>query len=343
MGSVMRAVEATPETTGVIVQSGRGIGTIEVHVKGQPVQVPAVEIDGRIVISGGRLLKVATIRHEELVEGDSIANPESFIAQLKKSKLKADVLTFTQRVPDSDAKYKYHVEWENAAAVPIIGYERWWKERTEYSIRKSVNRAKKLGVDTRVVEFNDDFVRSAMPIFSESPTRQGKAFWHYGKDFETVKSDLSSYVDRSVFIGSYVGDDLIGYMKITRVGTTGAITQILSMVSQFDKRPNNALIAKAVEWCESAGLSHFIYGSYVYYDPNSTLTEFKKRHGFESIPLPRYYVPLTLKGHLALRLGLHRNVQEIVPKTLYRTFLKLRKRWYSFKQKGQESQTNQGS
>jgi len=338
MGTAMEVVEAATETPVAAVQSGRGIESVEIHVKGQPVQVPATEIEGRVVIATGRLLKVATVRHEELVEGDTIANPESFIAQLKKSKLKADLLTFTQRVPETEAKYNFHVEWENAAAIPIIGYERWWKERTEYSIRKGVNRAKKLGVEVRVVSFDDDFVRSAMPIFSESPVRQGKAFWHYGKDFETVKADLATYVDRSVFIGAYLGKDLIGYMKITRVGPTGAITQILSMTSQFDKRPNNALIAKSVEWCESAGLSHFIYGSYVYYDPNSTLTEFKKRHGFESIPLPRYYVPLSLKGRAALKLGLHRSLAEIAPKPIYRLFLKTRKRWYSYKQKGKESQ-----
>ena len=38
------------------------------------------------------------------------------------------------------------IEWENAAAIPITNFSHWWKECTEYSIRKAVNRAKKLGV-----------------------------------------------------------------------------------------------------------------------------------------------------------------------------------------------------
>ena len=70
------------------------------------------------------------------------------------------------------------------------------------------------------------------------------------------------------------------------------------MKRHFDKRPNNALIAKAVEICATEGKSHFIYGSYVYYDPNSSLTEFKRRNGFEPVALPRYFIPLTLKGKL---------------------------------------------
>jgi len=27
-------------------------------------------------------------------------------------------------------------------------------------------------------------------IFNESPTRQGRKFWHYGKDFATVKKQF---------------------------------------------------------------------------------------------------------------------------------------------------------
>jgi hypothetical protein len=126
-------------------------------------------------------------------------------------------------------------------------------------------------------------------------------------------------------------------MKITWVDTTGTITQILSLKKHFDKRPNNALIAKAIEVCEAEGKSHFIYGSFVYYDPNSSLTEFKRRNGFESIPLPRYYIPLTLKGAIALKMGLHRGVAANTPKPIMRLFLKGRKLWFEHKLKNKEN------
>ena len=49
-----------------------------------------------------------------------------------------------------------------------------------------------------------------------------------------------------------------------------------------------------------------MYCNYVYNDPNSSLTEFKRRNGFEKVLLPRYYIPLTLKGKLAQRCQFHR-------------------------------------
>jgi hypothetical protein len=302
-----------------------GIGHTEVHLKGKSVVVQSVQIEDKTVVTTDKWLKVAAVRHEELVEGDTIADPASFVSQLKKRGLRADLFTFAQRIPDIAPKYSYRMEWENAAVIPITSFSYWWKECAAYSIRKAVNRAKKLGVIARVVEFDDKFVEATCPIYNEIPVRQGKAFWHYGKDFQSIKHSLATYLERSIFVGAYYQDELIGFIKITWVGTTGTITQILSMKRHFDKRPNNALIAKAIEICESEGKSHFIYGSFVYYDPDSSLTEFKRRNGFEAVQLPRYYVPLTLKGRLALKLELHRGIAGNTPKSVLRLFLKVRR------------------
>ena len=37
--------------------------------------VPSTEIDGRVVITTGNWLKIAAVREEELVEGDTVASP----------------------------------------------------------------------------------------------------------------------------------------------------------------------------------------------------------------------------------------------------------------------------
>jgi hypothetical protein len=81
-------------------------------------------------------------------------------------------------------------------------------------------------------------------------------------------------------------------------------------------------------------MSHLIYGEFVYYDPDSTLTEFKRRNGFEPVLLPRYYIPLTLRGRIALKLGLHRGLAGNIPKPLFRAFLNIRKSWYRRKLRG---------
>ena len=73
-------------------------------MKGKTVFVPSVQIDGRTVITTGKWLKIAAVRDEELVEGDTVADPESFVLQLKKSGLKADLFTFAQRATRQHTK-----------------------------------------------------------------------------------------------------------------------------------------------------------------------------------------------------------------------------------------------
>ena len=87
----------------------------------------------------------------------------------------------------------------------------------------------------------------------------------------------------------------------------------------------NALITKAVEVCHEKGISHLVYGNFSYGNKkNSPLAEFKRRNGFEQVRFPRYYMPLTLKGSLALRLRLHLGLSEILPSQLINLLVRLR-------------------
>ena len=156
----VRARKAASESSQHFNPPSASLGHTEVLVKGKAVSVPSVQIDGRTVITTGRWLKIAAVRDEELVEGDTVPEAKSFIAKLKKGGLNADLFTFAQRLPDKTPRHCYQTEWENAAVIPITTFSHWWKEGTEYSIRKAVNRAKKLGVVVRSAEFNDAFVEA---------------------------------------------------------------------------------------------------------------------------------------------------------------------------------------
>lgn len=330
----MQEILEAAETAGKIAagQDGSG-GYTEIRIRGRAVWVPSREIDGRTIVVTGKRLKIAAVRDEELWEGETVSDPEPFLSRLKKSGLRADLFTFAQRIPDTTRRYNFHTEWGNDAALPITTYQQWWKECTEYSIRKAVNKSRKVGVVARRAEFDDNLVRAICRIYAETPARQGRAFWHYNKDFQTVKHELGTYLDRSVFIGAYYENELIGSLKMTYVGPTAPIMQIFCSQSHFDKRPNNALIAKAVEICEQDGKSYLIYGSFVYHDVDTSLTEFKRRNGFAPVDLPRYYVPLTLKGALALKMGLHRGVVGRVPPRVLKRIRSVRAAWYARRSK----------
>jgi hypothetical protein len=119
------------------------------------------------------------------------------------------------------------------------------------------------------------------------------------------------------------------------MGEIAGILQLLCRDSHRDKRPANALVARAVEICHARGLKYLTYGQYVYGKrEDSTLTEFKRRNGFEKFLLPRYYVPLTLTGKLALRSGLHKGLKHFVPGRLWSAAIGLRSRWYRIKLSG---------
>jgi hypothetical protein len=300
-------------------------GPTEIRIAGKTMSVPSAEICGRTVVVTGKGIRTAQIKDEQVVEGISVVDPESFIVELKQSKLNADIFTFTQRPLETAPKYDYHFDWDNWAAISITSFNDWWENRLPQESRKNVRRAAKRGVSLRVVPFDDELVTGIHRIYNETPVRQGRRFWHFGKDVETVKRELATYLDRSTFIGAYCSQEMIGFLKMVYVNGVAILFHILSMNAHYDKRPMNALIAKAVEVCEQERISHFVYGQFVYGNKHqSSLVEFKRRNGFEQINFPRYYVPLTVRGAAFVRLKLYRGLGGLLPEPVLQRILSCR-------------------
>ena len=305
------------------------VGRTLITVQGGKVEVPSIQVGTRTLIARGRFVRIAEIMDEEWEERDADSDPEHLIEQIKKSGLKADVFTFGRQIPDAVPKYPYHIECGNLAVVCIKSYESWWTDQITQVSRKNVRRAAKRGVSCKVAAFDDELLGGIVRIYNETPVRQGRKFWHYGKDLAAVRRDNETYLDRADFIGAYYGESLIGFMKIVYVGKVGSVMQILSLNEHQDKRPANALIAKAVEVCANRKMEYFVYGNYVY-DGNtsSPLIELKRRMGFEMIPFPIYFVPLTDWGKIALKLNLHHGLKGAIPPRLSRKLLETRANWY---------------
>jgi hypothetical protein len=47
-----------------------------------------------------------------------------------------------------------------------------------------------------------------------------------------------------------------------------------------------------------------------------SLDKFKQNNGFIKFKLTRYYIPLTQKGKLATKLGLHRDIKDVLPQPI---------------------------
>src|ERR1039457_816831 len=221
--------------------------TKETLAKGQPAQLKCVEIAGQTYsITEG---PVTVVRLEDEWYED-VKDPDNVINTLKNSNLKADIFTFWQRLPDIEPKHKFKMEWVSIAALPVKGFDHWLNNQISPRLRSQIRKAKKEGVEVREAAYDDEFVHGMTDIFNELPVRQGRRFWHYGKDFETVKRQFSRYIYREEMIGAYLGGELIGFIMLGNAGNFGITGQIISKVKHRDKVTNNLLIGQAVEACE---------------------------------------------------------------------------------------------
>ncbi len=284
---------------------------------------------GRTVIATGSWLKIASVHDERFDEREFTIDQASSIEALKQTGLQADIFTFAQKLPDTAPMHSFHLEWDNWAVIPITTFADWWERRISTAKRNAVRKSAKIGMVVKQAEFDDDLITGIVGINNETPFRQGKPFWHFNKSFDEVKSENSTYPEQNIFIGAYYQDELVGVVRMICAGRIAHVALFLSMTRHYDKRTTNAMIAKAVEVCAADGMSHLVYGQYVYNDYESSLTEFKRENGFEQILVPRYFIPLTWRGKIAIKLGLHRGFARRLPKPMLAELLRWRSRWYA--------------
>lgn len=293
----------------------------ETLVKGRPTQLDCIEVEGCTLVFDGRHLTQASVEDEWYTD---LEDPAAVVAALRRMKRPPDLFTFWQRMPDVEPRYPYAMQTEDIAVLPIRSYDHWWNQQIKSRVRNQIRKAEKDGLVVRETVYDDEFVRGMTAIFNEAPVRQGRPFWHYGKSFETVKSQFARYLHRETMIGAWYGGELVGFIMLGDAGRFAVTGQIISSLRHRDKSPNNALVAKAIEVCARKGLPFLIYLHW----SDDSLAEFKRRCGFERTAVPRYWVPITWKGRLALALGLHQGWKALLPAPLKSTLKRWRRRWY---------------
>jgi hypothetical protein len=283
-------------------------------------------IDDNEIIVIGKFVKIVQFREEWDIDVD---DPEFVIKKIKEAGVKADIFTFQQRLPESKPKFNYTMEWDNVAALPITNYDDWFKSVLHQNPRNKIKIAQKKGVEIKIYDFNDETLKDMMSIYHENPFRQGAPFSHYNITFERAKKGNSTFLDRATFVGAYYKNELIGFIKLVSTDKRSIRTMgILSKIAHRDKAPMNLLIAKAVEICAEKGYPYLTYGKFSYGKVgSSTLQNFKLYFGFESIILPRYYIPLNNWGKIIIKLKLHLEMKQLLPLKLVRFLLFLRKKW----------------
>lgn len=295
--------------------------------KGRRIKASCFAFNGIDIIVKGSFLKIASLWEEDY---DDLTDPAAVINDLKAMRNRPDLFTFKQRYPYLTPKHQFHLEYDSIAVLPITTYDNWINGQLSTNSRRLIAKAIKCGVQVKIVEFDSIFIEGMRRIFSEAPFRQGKRFWHYRKDNETIKSEFSKYLFREDIIGAYLDNILIGFLFLARAGRYAMPSQILSSLAHRDKGVTNVLLAQAVSICAREGLTHIVYGDW----QESGLTEFKRRNGFVRIDIPRYYVPLSKKGILAIHLRAHRGLSRSLPTRLRWHLKRIRSSWSTFGPRG---------
>jgi len=283
-----------------------------------------------------RLVRIAYLDGEGY---QFLEDPKIVIESLRHSTTRVDIFTFIQALSDVSPKYSYPMEWDNLAALRLATFEEWMAHQINFKVRNKIRKAEKQGVVVREVPFDDLLIQGIHAIYNECPIRQGKRFWHYGKDLETIRRIKATFLERSIFIGAFLDNSLIGFLKLVanEDWTQAGLMHIVAMVRYRDKAPTNALIAQAVRSCASRRIPYLWYANFSYgRKQRDSLADFKRYNGFQKIEVPRYYVPLTAAGRIALRLGFHHGAANWVPEPLAAGYRRLRSLWYAKKFPGFE-------
>jgi hypothetical protein len=306
--------------------------TIEINSQGNWISVPALHVAGKNIIVQGKRMSVAKVHDEDWLETE-LESPQECIELLKKQRargLRADIFTFAQKPSRVNPMYEYPMERDSVAAIRLTSFKEWW-EKLPQEARKNVRRSQKRGVTVELRAFDEQLVKGIADVNNDSPIRQRERNLYYGRSLEQIRKDYSSFLERSDFICAFAGEEMIGFLKLVYRGEVASILNFTPKASHADKRPANALIAKAVELCDAKGIQYVTYGKYSYGNKrNSPLTEFKDRNGFEEILVPRFYVPLTNWGRICLGLKLHRGLLGLLPEGVINMGIRAREKWYRY-------------
>jgi hypothetical protein len=290
---------------------------------------PSLELCGKEVRIDKKLVRVGFLDGEGY---QFLDDPAACVESLRKSDSRIDLFTFIQKLSDASPKYSYPMEFDNLAALRISTFEEWMTHQINFKVRNKIRKAQKNGVVVREVPFDDSLILGIQGVYNESPIRQGRRFWHYGEDLETIRRIKATFLERSIFIGAFFENKLIGFLKLVanEDWTQAGLMHIVSMIEYRDKAPTNALIAQAVRACADRKIPYLWYANFSYGRKQSgTLADFKRYNGFQKIDVPRYFVPLSVAGRVALRLGLHHSAANLIPEPVAATYRRARSFWYA--------------
>lgn len=273
-------------------------------------------VEGKLIVVRGNFPRIASLRHEWC---DFLDDPPGAIADLKAKGLRADVFTYVDDLNSPNPDFGYANAPLGIAVLRLTNFDTWWNG-IGFKARNKIRKGQKSGVDVRIVQLDDAFATGVEAIYNESPIRQGRKFYHYGKRMDAIKEELSSFIDRSILLGAYLDGKLVGFTKLFQGDNVLRTVHIIATLQHREKCVMDIMMSKAVELCCQRGVANLHYGSWT----DGGVGAFRTKHDFQRVDTVRYFIPLTPAGKIALALGLHVPLRARIPSDWADPLLRLR-------------------
>lgn len=284
----------------------------------------ALQVDGLQLSVSGRWVRTVRLADEFYVSAPS---PTEFVARIKTANVPADLYSFVQDLDEPIPRFQFERSDERMAVLPLTTYDHWFNKQIRAKARNMLRKAERSGVQIRVVEFSDDLIHAIRKIYNETPIRQGKRNWHYGKNFDTLRREHATFLERSDFVGAFNGDELIGFAKVTHSNRSSILMNLGALLEHRDKSIANALVAKVVQLVTERSIELLNFGIW----GRRGMNAFKVASAFEVRDIPRYHIALNSRGRLYLALGLHRPLKDRLPEEWIVKAAELRARWFAYR------------
>ncbi len=79
-----------------------------------------IGVCGKDIKVSGRLVRMAQVDADDYKFLDT---PEPVLAELRRSRMRIDLFTFMQRLPDTSRKYACLIEYDRCGAVPLFAFD----------------------------------------------------------------------------------------------------------------------------------------------------------------------------------------------------------------------------
>jgi hypothetical protein len=232
----------------------------------------------------------------------------------KLRRMRVDIFTFLERkwcfkIPNP--KEDWAKAEDNVAIIQTSSSYQEWLKVIGKKTRNMIRKAEKSGIRTEIASPSEKLADGIWKTYNETPIRQERGFPHYGMPLETVRKIV--FQPNCTYIAAYLQDEFAGFVQLVHGENITIISQILSLQKHRDKAVNNALIAKVIEFCATNNSKWIMYGRI---GNHPSLDDFKQSNGFHRLVLARYFVPLTSKGRIVIRLGLQREIKDSLPRSI---------------------------